>query len=161
MKVLVVYYSKTGKTKQMAEEIVKGSKDSGAEIRLKSVTEADNTDLVWADGIIIGSPTYFGTLAAEVKKFLDNSLAVRGKLENKIGAAFASSHHKSGGKETTILSILQSLLIHGMLICGDPLSSGGHYGAACNEFDEQAKKECYELGKRVAELIKNLKNSVD
>ncbi len=59
-------------------------------------------------------------------------------------------------KETTLLAILQSMLVHGMIVCGDPISSGGHYGAACHKFDERAKKECYGLGKRVAELTKKL-----
>ena len=156
MKVLIVYYSRTGKTKKMAEEIMKGAEEGIAEVRLKSVEEANNKDLLWADGIIIGSPTYFGILASEVKKFLDDSIEVRGKLENKIGAAFASSQHRAGGRETTILTILHALMIHGMIICGDPLISGGHYGPACDKFDSQAKKECHELGKRVARLIKKL-----
>jgi hypothetical protein len=56
-----------------------------------------------------------------------------------------------------MLTILYALIIHGMIVCGDPLISGGHYGAACDQFDSQAKKECYELGKRVANLIKKFK----
>lgn len=154
MKVLIVYYSKSGKTEKMAEEVMKGAEERGAEVRLKSVEEANNEDLLWADGIIIGSPTYFGILASEVKKFLDDSIKIRGKLENKIGAAFASSGHRAGGRETTILSILHVLIIHGMIVCGDPLISSGHYGPACDEFDDQAKKECHELGKRITNLIK-------
>ena len=156
-KVVIIYYSRTGKTKRMAKEILKGAKEEGAEVRLKKVEEATNEDLLWADGIIIGSPTYFGTIASEVKKFLDDSLEIRGKLEDKIGAAFASSGHRAGGKETTILTILHALIVHGMIVCGDPLISGGHYGAACNEFDNRAKKECRELGKRIAKLIRKFK----
>ncbi|MFH1029986.1 MAG: flavodoxin family protein [bacterium] len=159
MKVLIIYYSRSGITRNMAEEIERGAKDAGAEIKLKETKSAGNEDLLWADGIIIGSPVYFGLPAAEIKKIFDDSLAVRGKLENKIGAAFASSHHPTGGKETTILSILQSMLVHGMIVCGDPLSSGGHYGAACHEFDERARKECYWLGKRVAKLAGKFRKS--
>lgn len=157
MRVLIIYYSKGGKTKKMAEEILKGAEEESAEVRLKSVEEANNEDLLWADGIIIGSPTYFGILASEVKKFLDDSIEIRGKLENKIGAAFASSGHRAGGRETTILTMLHALIIHGMIVCGDPLISGGHYGPACDEFDSQAKKECQALGKRIAELTNKLK----
>ncbi|MFH0854829.1 MAG: flavodoxin family protein [bacterium] len=157
MKILIIFYSRGGTTRKMAEEIERGAKDAGAEIKLKETKNAGNEDLLWADGIIIGSPVYFGLPAAEIKKIFDDSLAVRGKLENKIGAAFTSSYHPTGGKETTILSILQSMLVHGMIVCGDPLKSGGHYGAACSKFDERAKKECYGLGKRVAELAKKLK----
>lgn len=156
MKILIIYHSQGGTTKKMAEEIERGAKEITTEVKLKDAKSASNNDLLWADGIIIGSPVYFGTPAAEIKKIFDNSLAIRRKLENKIGASFASSHHPSGGKETTILSILQSMLVHGMIVCGDPLSSGGHYGAACNEFDERAQKECHELGKRVSELAKKL-----
>lgn len=156
MKILIIYYSKGGTTRKMAEEIERGVKDAGAEAKLKDVKSANNNDLIWADGIIIGSPVYFGTLAGEVKKFFDDTLSIRGKLENKIGAAFASSHHPSGGKETTLIAILQSMLVHGMIVCGDPLSSGGHYGAACNEFNERAKKECYGLGLKVAGLAGKL-----
>lgn len=156
MKVLIAYYSKSGTTQKMAQEIERGAKDMDAEVKLKDAKSVTNEDLLWADGIIIGSPVYFGMPAAQIKKIFDNSLTVRRKLENKIGAAFASSHHPTGGKETTILSILQSMLVHGMIVCGDPLSSGGHYGVACCEFDERAKKECYELGKRIAGLAKKL-----
>ena len=155
--VLVVYYSKGGNTRVMAEEVARGARDAGADVRLKPVEEASLDDLTWADGIIIGSPTYFGLPAAPIKKFIDESIKVRGKLEGKIGAAFSSSHHRAGGRETTMLAILQSMLIHGMMVCGDPISTGGHYGAAANSSpDQQAKKECYELGRRVTEIAKKL-----
>ncbi|OGF22571.1 flavodoxin [Candidatus Falkowbacteria bacterium RBG_13_39_14] len=161
MKILIIFYSRGGTTRKMAEEIERGAKDAGAEIKLKETKSVGNEDLLWADGIIIGSPVYFGLPAAEIKKIFDDSFAIRGKLENKIGAAFTSSYHPSGGKETTIISILQSMLVHGMIVCGDPLSSGGHYGAACHEFDEKARKECYGLGKRVAELAGKFKKNGD
>ena len=155
--VVVIYYSKTGNTKAMAEEVAKGAKDSGADVRLKSVEEATLNDLLWAHGIVIGSPTYFGLPSAQVKKFLDESVKVRGKLEGKVGAAFSSSYHRAGGRETTMLAILQAMLIHGMIVCGDPLSTGGHYGAVANgPPDEQAKRECYELGKRIAKIAEKL-----
>lgn len=155
---LVLYYSRGGNTKSMAEEVAAGAREGGAEVVLKSVEEAKVEEMVEADGIIIGSPSYFGGPAAEVKRFLDESLRVRGKLEGKVGAAFCSSRHRAGGRETTMLSILQSMLIHGMVVCGDPLSTGGHYGAAANgPPDEQAKRECRGLGRRVAELAGRLK----
>ena len=160
-RVLIVYHSETGNTEKMAFEVAKGAEEAGAEVRLKRVEEATNDDLVWADGIIIGSPTYFGLPSAEIKKFIDKSVSIRGKLENKIGAAFSSSGHRAGGRESTMLSILQALLIHGMVVCGDPLPVGGHYGAAAKGSpDEQAKKECRALGKRVAFLAEKLKKIV-
>jgi len=158
VKVLVLYYSRGGNTKSMAEEVAAGAREGGAEVVLKSVEEAKVEEMVEADGIIIGSPSYFGGPAAEVKRFLDESLRVRGKLEGKVGAAFCCSRYRAGGRETTMLSILQSMLIHGMVVCGDPLSTGGHYGAAANgPPDEQAKRECRGLGRRVAELAGRLK----
>jgi NAD(P)H dehydrogenase (quinone) len=156
IKILIVYHSKRGKTRRMAEEIARGARDAGAEVRVKKVEETKNEDLLWADGIIIGSPTYFGTVCSEIKRFIDNSIEIRGKLEGKIGAAFSSSGHRSGGKETTLLTILEAMLIHGMIVCGTPVKAGGHFGVATHVFDEQAKKECYELGKRVAELARKL-----
>ncbi|RLE87321.1 MAG: flavodoxin family protein, partial [Thermoprotei archaeon] len=66
--VVVIYYSKTGNTKAMAEEVAKGAKDYGADVKLKSVEEATLNDLLWAHGIVIGSPTYFGLPSAQVKK---------------------------------------------------------------------------------------------
>lgn len=158
VRVLVVYYSRTGNTKRMAEEVAEGAREAGAEVRLKDVRNTSLTDLEWADGIVIGSPTYFGLPAAEIKKLIDDSVRIRGKLENKVGAAFSSSHHRAGGRETTMLAILQAMLIHGMVVCGDPLRTGGHYGAAADlSPDEKALRECRELGKRVAKLAERLR----
>ena len=123
------------------------------------MSDASNNDLVWADGIIIGSPVYFGLPAAEIKKFIDDSISVRigGQLENKIGAAFASLGHPTGGKETTIVALLQALSVHGMVICGDPISSGGHYGAAATgDPDERSIKECTDLAIKVVTLASKL-----
>lgn len=155
--VLVTYHTRTGNTEEMAKEVGDGARDAGAEVRLKKVTDTKLDDLRWADGIIIGSPTYFGLLANEVKALIDESIEIRGELENKIGAAFSSSRHRAGGRETTMLSILQAMLVHGMIVCGDPLSSGGHYGAVSNGApDDQAREECRELGKRIASLCKRM-----
>ena len=157
-KVLVIYYSRTGNTEQMANEVGNGAVEVGADTRLKKAAEVEMDDLRWADGIIIGSPTYFGLPTQEVKAVIDKSIEVRRELENKVGAAFASSKHRAGGRETTILAILQAMLVHGMVVCGDPISSGGHYGAASNGApDEQAMKECKELGKRVALLAEKIR----
>ncbi|MEM0233031.1 MAG: NAD(P)H-dependent oxidoreductase [Candidatus Nezhaarchaeales archaeon] len=155
--VLVIYYSRTGNTKAMAEEVARDAKDAGANVKLRSVDEVELEDLVWAHGIIIGSPTYFGLPVTPIKKLIDESVKIRGKLEGKVGAAFSSSFHRAGGRETTMLAILQAMLIHGMIVCGDPLSTGGHYGAAANGSPgEQAERECYALGRRVAEIARKL-----
>ena len=141
----------------MAEIVADAAIKEGAEVVLKEVSDASNDDLVWADGIVIGSPVYFGLPAAEIKKFIDDSVIVRRQLENKAGAAFASSGHPAGGRETTIMALLQALLVHGMVVCGDPISSGGHYGAAATgDPDERSTKECTDLAKRVVMLASKL-----
>ena len=145
--VLVVYYSRTGNTRTMAEAIADAAQEEGAVIRLKWVDDASNDDLVWADGIIIGSPVYFGLPASEIKKFIEDSISVRRQLENKVGAAFVSSGHRAGGRETTIMALLQAFIVHGMVVCGDSISSGGHFGAvATGAPDDQASQECRSAG---------------
>ena len=69
----------------MAETIADAAHEEGAVIRLKAVADASNEDLVWADGIVIGSPVYFGLPANEIERFIDDSVWVRGQLENKVG----------------------------------------------------------------------------
>ena len=79
-------------------------------------------------------------------------------MEGKVGAAFATSGDPTGGKETTIMSILQALLIYGMVIVGDPMSATGHYGVACvGAPDEKAVENGKKLGRRVAELAKKIR----
>ncbi|HEY9245925.1 MAG TPA: NAD(P)H-dependent oxidoreductase [Candidatus Methanoperedens sp.] len=149
-KILIVYYSRAGNTEKLANAISEGVREGGGEPTLKAVNEIDPGELPEFDGIIAGSPVYYGTMAAEMKKFFDETIAVRKKLFNKVGAAFATSGHRTGGKETTILSILQAMLIDGMVIVGDPFETGGHYGAAGS--DEIGLNEGRALGKRVAQL---------
>jgi len=158
MQVLIIYYSRTGNTKKFAHEVAKGvEKVEDVKVVIKTTEEVQKDDFIEADGVIVGSPVYFGTMAAEVKKVLDDFIGTRRKMEDKIGAAFATSAHHTGGKETTILSILEGLLIYGMIIVGDPLSSGGHYGAAfAGEMTKKSQKEAHDLGARVARLVKKL-----
>ena len=159
MQVLVMYYSASGNTKKLAEAVAKGVKQSGGvQCVLKAATDVTNKDLTASDGIIAGSPVYYGAMAAQLKAVFDNSVVVRDKMENKIGAAFATSGDASGGKETTLLSIIQAMLISGMIIVGDPLDATGHYGTSCvGEPDEKTSANARKLGKRVAELVKKLK----
>jgi len=154
-KILIVYFSKTGNTKEMAEFVQEGAVGAGAETELKDVEDASIDDLTGADGIIIGSPTYYGLPAAEIKKLLDESVEYHGRLEGKAGGAFASAGNIGGGNETTVLSILEALLIHGMVVQGT--SRGDHYGpVSIGAPDERVKKQCAALGKRVAELAAKL-----
>lgn len=154
-KALVIYYSRGGNTKKMAESIVEGIKKEGIEVAIKAVSEVDVDELLKYEAIVIGSPTYYGTMSAEIKRLLDDSVKFHGKLEGKIGAAFASSANIAGGNETTILDILNAMLIHGMIIQGDPQADD--YGpVAIGAPDARSVRECVRLGSRVAKLVKKL-----
>jgi len=159
MKILIMYFSRTGNTKKMAEDIAKGVREiPDVDCVIKPVQDVTKDDFLSADGIIVGSPVYFGTMAAEVKKVFDDFVGIRRKMGDKIGAAFATSGDQSGGKETTVLSILQAMLIYGMIIVGDPLDATGHYGVSCRGApDTQTSLHAVKLGRRVALLVKTLK----
>ena len=104
---------------------------------------------------VFGSPTYYGTMAFQVKKLLDESVKLHGKLDGKIGAAFSSAANIGGGNETTVLDIINAFLIHGMIIQGDP--KGDHYGpVSIGAPDERAQANCKRMGKRIATLAKKL-----
>ena len=150
---LVIYYSRSGNTKEMAEIIAESMDESGLPTKCKKVTDTTVDDLVDADAIVIGSPTYYGHMAAQIATLLDASVNKHGKLDGKIGAAFSSSANIGGGNELTILDILHALLTHGMVIQGDP--QGDHYGpVSIGKPDNRVKDMCKRKGKRIAELTK-------
>lgn len=154
-KILVIYYSRSGNTKKMAESVVEGINKEGLEAILKDVKEVEVDELLKYEGIVIGSPTYYGSMACEIKRLLDDSVKFHGKLDGKVGAAFSSSANVGGGNETTVLDILNGLLIHGMIIQGDP--HGDHYGPVSIGLpDARATKQCMRLGSRVAKLVKRI-----
>ncbi len=159
MKVLILYYSKGGNTRKLAEAVAEGvGQVEGIECVLRHTRDVTKDDFVAAAGLIVGSPVYFGTMAAQLKQVLDEFVGVRRRMENKVGAAFSTSGDPSGGKETTMLSIIQALLIYGMIIVGDPLSATGHYGTACvGAPDAAAQENGRKLGRRVAELVQQLR----
>ncbi len=159
IKILVVYTSNSGNTESLAEAVAKGVNTVGVQAILKRAKDVIREDFVEAKGIIAGSPVYFGTMSAELKDMFDQFVGLRreGGMEGKIGAGFATSGHPTGGKETTILSILQAMLIYGMIVVGDPIKVGGHYGVACQgRPDNQTLSAGEALGARVAELAKAL-----
>ena len=158
MQVLILYYSRSGNTHELAKAIAEGVKQvENAQAIVRSTSEVTKDDFLNSHGIIAGSPVYFGTMAAELKHLFDEYVIIRRKMENKIGAAFATSSDPSGGKETTLLSILQAMLIYGMIIVGDPMEATGHYGVSCTGSpDEKTKKNAVALGKRVASLAKRI-----
>ena len=158
MHVLILYYSKSGNTRKFADLVAEGVKSvSGLDAVMKSTQEVTKDDFVNAAGIIAGSPVYFGVMAADLKRVFDEFVGVRKQMENKVGAAFATSGFWAGGNETTIISIIQCMLIYGMIIVGDPMSATGHYGAVSVAApDEKAADTARKLGARVGELCKRL-----
>src|SRR4030067_2332946 len=118
-KVLIVYDSKTGHTEKMALAVAEGARQvKGVDVEVKKVNQTIIEDLPNVDGIIFGSPTYYGQMSAKLKKFIDKSVKLHGKLEGKVGAAFTSSGGTASGAETTLHSMLQALLVHGMIVQG-------------------------------------------
>ncbi len=159
MQVLVLYYSKGGNTRKLAEAIAEGANAvAGVDAVVKSTAEVAQDDFLAADGIIAGSPVYFGGMAADLKRVFDDFIGTRKKMEGKVGAAFATSGDPTGGKETTMISIIQCLMIYGMIIAGDPLAATGHYGTACSGApDADTLENGRKLGSRVADVVKKLR----
>jgi NAD(P)H dehydrogenase (quinone) len=146
-KVLVLYYSSYGHIEKMAKAVAKGARDAGAEVAVKRVPElvpeeiarkshfkldqaapiATVEELADYDAIIIGVPTRFGNMPAQMKNFLDQTggLWAQGKLVGKVGSVFTSSATQHGGQESTILSTHIVLLHQGMVIVGLPYSFRG------------------------------------
>lgn len=158
MQVLVLYYSKGGNTRKLAELIAEGvGSVEGVTPVVKTTENVTKDDFVNSAGIVAGSPVYFGVMAADLKRVFDGFVGVRKKMENKVGAAFATSGDPTGGKETTMFSIIQCLLIYGMIVVGDPMDATGHYGVACvGPPDDKAAENGRKLGRRVAELCRKL-----
>lgn len=193
-KILVLYHSRLGSVEKLATLIARGINSvEGAEAVLRTVpnisanTEiseravpesgapyASLDDLKNCDGLVLGSPTRFGNMSAEMKFFLDStsSLWMSGELQGKPAAVFSSSSSMHGGQESTLLSMMNPLLHHGMLIAGIPYSEpslsktntgGTPYGATHvagsnnqNPISDDEKKLSIALGKRIAEFAQRL-----
>jgi NAD(P)H dehydrogenase (quinone) len=194
--ILVLYYSRSGHVKTMAEQIARGiEKVEDCSARLRTVpsvsantekTEeeipdtghlyATKDDLRICDGLILGSPTRFGNMAAPLKYFIDSTSDtwLSGSLTGKPAAVFTSTGSLHGGQESTLLSMMLPLMHHGMLLMGLPYenaalmsteSGGTPYGASHfagndnkRELDDTEKQLCQALGQRVAETAKALKS---
>lgn len=146
-KVLVLYYSSYGHIERMAQAVAEGVREAGAHAEIKRVLElvppevaeksgfklnqpapvATVDELADYDAIIVGTPTRFGNMAAQMKNFLDQTggLWFQGKLIGKVGSVFTSTATQHGGQESTILATHTVLLHHGMLIAGLPYSFQG------------------------------------
>lgn len=193
--VLILYYSRYGSTLEMAKQIARGvGQVTGMEARLRTVpavstvieaTEplipetgaiyCSSDDLTNCAGLILGSPTRFGNMAAPMKYFLDSTSQhwLNGDLIGKPAAVFTSTSTLHGGQESTLLSMMLPLLHQGMLITGIPYSEsslhntrtgGTPYGAShlangdkAQELSQDEITLCQALGKRVAEIACKLK----
>jgi len=155
LKALVLYYTRTGITEAMARTIGQTLQEEGITTEIISCENFSLQTLPQYHLIVVGSPTYYGTMAAEVKKVLDDSVQFHGELNGKVGGAFTSSGNPAGGNETTIFSILSALLIHGMIVKGTP--EGSHYGpVAIGRFDQRTEEECRNYARELAKLTKAL-----
>ena len=188
--ILVVYYSRHGATAALARQVCRGVEAvEGMEARLRTVPQVSTVceaveediptsgppyetpdDLAECAGLILGSPTRFGNMAAPLKYFLDqtSSLWLSGAMIDKPAAVFTSTSSMHGGQESTLLSMLLPLMHHGMLIAGLPYSEAGlmstnsggtPYGASHwagddngRAVDEVEASLCRALGQRVARL---------
>jgi len=155
LKVLIVYDSRSGNTEKMAHAVAEGVQEEGVDVEVKKVDDASVDELPEVDGLILGSPVYYGLPTGKLKEFIDASVKYHGKLDGKVGGAFASAGGTHTGAETTIIALNEALFIHGMVIQGT--SGSNHYGAASvGAPDDKDAENCKKLGKRVASLVKKL-----
>lgn len=167
VKILIVYDSHTKNTEAMAKAVEQGAKNAGAEVLLKKVNKAGMEDLEWADGIVLGSPTYFGNMTGRMKSFVDKSVSLygEGKLRDKVGAAFASAAGTGTGVEMTVLSLITALAMHDMVIVSAPGREEGWPGMLGTMADGLGYEDppnkvllesCKMLGARVADVSAKL-----
>jgi NAD(P)H dehydrogenase (quinone) len=156
-KIAVVYESRTGNVERMARSVEEGIVSSGAEAVLINIAdkEADLEAISAMDGMIAGSFTSYGQMSSGMSAFFEKSSAVHQRLKGKAAGAFASSGDFGGGNETTVMSLIQALMVHGMVIQGS--SNAPHFGAvALGVPDGTALAVCFSLGERVAALAGKL-----
>jgi NAD(P)H dehydrogenase (quinone) len=154
-KAIVIYYSRSGNTKEMAQIVANAIDESGVQADCNPVSDVRPEELMNYDAIVVGSPTYYGQMAGPIKQLFDDIVSFHGKLDGKIGAAFTSSANIGGGNETTIIGIIEAMLIAGCIVQGDP--KGDHYGpVSIGKPDERVRRQCVRQGRRIAELTKKL-----
>ena len=152
---IVVYYSRSGNTKEMAEIIAEAMNGSDLPTECKPVNKVKAEDLLGYDAIVVGSPTSYGHMAGPVKELFDETVSWHGKLDGKVGAAFTSAANIGGGNETTVMGIIEAMLISGMVVQGDP--KGDHYGpVSIGKPDDRVRRQCTRRGQRIVELTRKL-----
>ena len=192
VRILILYYSRKGSTAELARYSARGVESAGGEALVRTVppisanTEATDpkipqsgppfasvTDLEKCDGLLLGSPTRFGNMAAPLKYFLEQTsgLWLKGALINKPAGVFTSTSSLHGGQESTLISMVLPLIHHGMLWAGIPYSEpaisttrtgGSPYGAShvANEWNDAISEDerllAIALGKRITMIAKSL-----
>jgi NAD(P)H dehydrogenase (quinone) len=163
-KILVLFDSASGNTAAMARLVAEGAQRiSETEVRLRSVDEAVAADVLWCDGVAVGSPTNMGLLSWKMKRFWDDTMREHWMaVDGKIGCAFSSSGGWGGGTELACQSILTVLINFGLLVFGVTDYVGKlttlHYGAitAREPRSEDTQAACRMLGQRLAEWTASL-----
>jgi len=158
-RILVLYDSKTGNVAKMAKLVAEGAESIPAtEVRMRSVDDARAEDVIWCDGLAVGSPTNMGILSWKMKRFWDETMRDQWmQVDGRIGCAFTSAGGWGGGMELACQSILSVLMNFGFLVFGVTDYSGKlktlHYGAvvAREPRDPDDEAACRLLGQRLAE----------
>ncbi len=195
--VLIAFYSRTGSTETLAKSVAEGARAAGAEVRLRRARELVGPDVMaqapgwtdsaarmnaayeaptaadaeWADAIVFGTPTRFGSVSSELKAYIDSlgGLWFQGKLNGKAGSAFTSTLSAHGGNESTTISLYNPMAHLGMIIVplgyADPamFKAGTPYGASSVSGQSATPPSADDLevatyqGRRVAQVAKALK----
>lgn len=153
MKLSIIYFSKSGKTKEMAQVIAGGMKSlSDIEVGIFDLEHIDYEFLSESKAVVFGTPTYYANTCWQIKKWFDESKNI--KLDGKIGAVFATADFAQGGADTAILTIINHLMVKGMLVYSGGSAMGLpyiHLGAvALKENFEQSKPMFEIFGQRIA-----------
>lgn len=149
-RLLIVYYTATGNTKLMAELIGEGARGLGLDVEIKRVEECRLEDLIEADGIVVGSPTYFSNIAWQVKKLIDESIAQyrNGRqLQGKVGGCFTSAGTKEDAEDCVRMLELALGKHHRMKIVPGIVK-------ASDDPREETIKTCRKYGEEIAEKMK-------
>lgn len=120
-KILITYYSESGYTSIMAKSVAEGAqKVNGAEVRLLTIEKTSTDDLLWADGIILGSPVHSANIAAAVQEFIRTWPFEGQELKDKIGAVFVTGGGISAGEELAQMNLIHTMMVFNMIIVGGP-----------------------------------------
>lgn len=166
--VLITYHSETENTERMAEAVSEGANSiEGVKVKILSVGQTEESDLLQADAIILGSPVHNANVSAEIQQFITSWPFENEPLKDKVGAVFVTGGGISAGEEIVQMNIIQSMLIFGMIIVGGP-SWTQPFGASAitgeepfqagnpDEISEQFIKKGRLLGQRVARIASNI-----